>query len=89
MAMVNLTTYELRIIAKKRGFKSYKNMSRERLLSTLYESECNLKNISQNGLEPIAKMQNFSQNELDLIKKMRNLSQNELEQIAKMGRIKN
>ena len=39
-------------------------MSREKLLSTLDESERNFKNISQNGLERIAKMQNLSQNEL-------------------------
>ena len=50
-------------------------MPREKLLSTLHESECNFENISQNGLERIAKMQN--------------LLQNELEQIAKMRRIKN
>ena len=39
-------------------------MSREKLLSTLDESEHNLKNISQNGNKRIAKMQNLSQNEL-------------------------
>ena len=50
-------------------------MSRERLLSTLDESERNFKNILQNRLEQIIKRQN--------------LSQNELEQMAKMGRIKN
>ena len=60
-------------------------MSRERLLNTLDESEHNFKNISQNGLEQIAKMQNLSQNELEQITKMWNLSQNELEQIAKMS----
>ena len=58
-------------------------MSREKLLSTLDESEHNLKNISQNGNKRIAKMQNLSQNELIQITKMRNLSKNELEQIAK------
>ena len=63
-------------------------MSREKLLSTLDESERNFKNISQNGLERIAEMQNLSQNELGQITKMRNLSQNELEQTAKMRRIK-
>ena len=35
--MVNLTTYELRPIAGKRGIKNYQNMSREKLLSTLDE----------------------------------------------------
>ena len=74
--MVNLTKHKLRLIAeKKRGIKNYKNMSREKLSSTLDESEHNFKNISQNGLERISKMQNYSQNEL--------------EQIAKMRRIKN
>ena len=73
--MVNITTHELSLITGKRGIKNYKNMSREKLLSTLDESERNFKNISQNGLEQIAKMQN--------------LLQNELEQIAKMRRIKN
>ena len=73
--MVNLTTYELWLIAGKRSIKNYQNMSREKLLSTLDESEGILENLSQNGLQRIAKMQN--------------LSENELEQIAKMRRIKN
>ena len=60
-------------------------MSREKLLSTLDESEHIFENLSQNGLERIAKMQNLSQNELEQITKMWNLSQNELEQIAKMS----
>ena len=68
--MVNVTTYELGLIAEKRGIKNYKNMSRERLLSTLDESEHNFKNISQNELEQIAEMQNLSQNELEQITKM-------------------
>ena len=54
--MVNLTTHKLRLIAEKRGIKNYKNMSREKLFSTLDESECNFKNISQNELEQITKM---------------------------------
>ena len=48
-------------------------MSREKFLSTLDESEHNLKNISQNGLKQIAEMQNLSQNELEQIAKMQNL----------------
>ena len=72
--MVNLTTHELRLIAGKRGIKNYKNISREKLLSTLDESEHSFKNISQNGLEWITKMQNLSQNELKQITKMKNLS---------------
>ena len=85
--MVNL--YEVKLIAGKKGIKNYKNMSREKLLSTLNESEHNFKNILQNGLEQISKMQNLSENELEQITKMMNLSQNELEQIAKMRHIKN
>ena len=69
---------------RKKGIKNYKNMSREKLLPTLDELEHSFKNISQNGLEWIAKMQNLSQNQLKQITKMRNLPQNELEQIAKM-----
>ena len=41
--MVNPTTYELRLIARNRGIKNYQNMSREKLLSTLDESEHILK----------------------------------------------
>ena len=44
--MVNLTTQKLRLIAGKRGIKNCKNMSREKLLGTPDESECNFKNIS-------------------------------------------
>ena len=87
--MVNLTTHELRLIAKDRGIKNYQNMSRGKLLNTLDESQHILKNLSQNVLEQIARMQNLSQNQLKKITKMLNLSQNELEQIAKMRHIKN
>ena len=48
-------------------------MARERLLSTLDESEHNFKNILHNGLEQIATMQNLSQNELEQIAKMRRI----------------
>ena len=48
-------------------------MSREKLLSTLDESERILKNLSQNGLKRIAKMQTFSQNELKQITKITSL----------------
>ena len=37
--MVKLTTHELRLITGKRVIKNYKNMSREKLLSTLDELE--------------------------------------------------
>ena len=49
--MVNLTTHELKLIAKNRGIKNYQNMSREKLLSTLDELEPILENLSQNRLE--------------------------------------
>ena len=49
--MVNLTTYELRLIAEKRNIKDYKKMLREELLRTFVESESFLKNLSQNGFE--------------------------------------
>ena len=87
--IVNLTTYELRLIAGKRGVKKYQNISREKLLSTLDKSERNFKNISQNGFERIAKMQNLSQNELEQITRMMNLPQNKHEKIAKIRRIRN
>ena len=64
-------------------------MSKKKLLSTLDKSERIFENLSQNGLERIAKMQNLSQNELKRITKMSNISQNELQQIAKMRLIKN
>ena len=44
--MVNLKTHELRLIAGKRGIKIYQNMSREKLLSTLDESEHIFKDLS-------------------------------------------
>ena len=87
--MINLTTHELRLIAGKRGIKNYQNMSREKLLSTLDESERIFKDLSQNGLKRIAKMQNLSQNELKQITKMSKISQNELKKIAKMRHVKN
>ena len=49
--MVNLTTHELRLIAGKTGIKNYQNMSREKVLSTLDESEHIFKDLSQNGLK--------------------------------------
>ena len=64
-------------------------MSREKLLSTLDESERILKTLSQNGLKRIAKMQNLSQNKLGQITKVSNLSQDELEKIEKMRHINN
>ena len=68
--MVNLTTYKLRLITGKRGIETYKNMSREKLLSTLDKLERNFNTLLEKGLKRIAKMQNLSQNELDQIIKM-------------------
>ena len=87
--MVNLTTYELKLIVRKRGIKNHQNMSRENLLISLDKSEHIFKSLSQNGLERIAKIQNLSQNELRQITKMSNSSQYELEKIAKIRHIKN
>ena len=49
--MAKPTKYELSLIARNRGIKGYQNMSREKLLSTLDESERILKDLSKNGLE--------------------------------------
>ena len=58
--MLNLTTYELRLIPGKRGIKNLRNMSRAKLLNILDESECNFNTLSEKGLERIAKQQNLS-----------------------------
>ena len=76
-------------MAGRRGIKKYRNMSREKLESTLDESERNFQSLSEKGHKQIAKMQNLSQSELEQITKMLSLSQNELEQIAQMRNIKN
>ena len=60
--MVNLSEYELRLIAQNRGIKNYNNMTKEELLSTLNETERNLNTLSEKGLKGIAKMQNLSHN---------------------------
>ena len=87
--MINLTKYEFKLIAGNRGIKNYQNMSKEKLLGTIVKSEHITENLSQNGLERIARMQNLSQKELEQITKLQDLSQNKLEQIAKTRRIKN
>ena len=69
--MVKLITHELRVIAGKRGIKNYQNMSREKLLSTINESDCIFENFSQNGLERIAKMQIFHKMSLSESQKCR------------------
>ena len=42
-------------------------MSRDELLSAIAESERIIKDLSQNGLEKVARIQNLSQNELKQI----------------------
>ena len=86
--IINLTKYELNLIAGNRGIKNYQNMTRDELLNTMAESERIIKNLSQNGIKKIARMESLSQNELKQIVKMQDLSQDELEQIARMRRIK-
>ena len=63
--IVNLSEYELRLIGKNRGIKNHKNMTREKLLSTLDETERNLNTISKRGLNKITKLQNLSYNDLN------------------------
>ena len=86
--MVNLTEHKLRLVVKNRGIKNYKNMSREKLFSTLDETKRNL-NTSEKGSKRIKKVQNLLQNELNQIMKMHDQSRDELKQIAKIRRIKN
>ena len=81
--MINLTKYEFKLIAGNRGIKNYQNMSKDKLLSAIVKSERITENLSQNGLERIAKMQNLSQNELKQITEKNNLSQNKFEQSRK------
>ena len=68
--MVNLSEYELRLTARNRSIKNYKNMVREKLLSAFDERERNLNTLSEKVLVRIAKAQNLSQNELNQIIKM-------------------
>ena len=71
--MINLTKYELKLIAGNRGITNYQNMSKEELLNAIVRSEYITKNLSQNGLDRIARMQNLSLNKLEQITKMNNL----------------
>ena len=57
--MVNVSEYALRLIARNRGIKNYKNMTREKLLSTLDEIERNLNTVSERGLNKIRKCRIF------------------------------
>ena len=65
--MINLTKYELKLIEGNRGIKNYQNMSTDELLSAIAESERIIKDLSQNGLEKVARIQNLSRNELKQI----------------------
>ena len=87
--MVELTEYKLRETVKNNGTKDYKNMSKERLLSTYDAINRITDNLSRNGLNKIAKMQNLSLNELEKIERMNNLSLNTIEQMAIARHIKN
>ena len=58
-------------------------MSKEKLLSAIIKSERITENVSQNGLEWMARMQNLSQNDVEQITEMNNLSQIKLKQIVK------
>ena len=53
--MLNLSLNELKLVAKSRGIKGYKSMSKERLLSVLRESELvgNEKNFDDERLKKI------------------------------------
>ena len=87
--MIILSEYELRLIAKNRGIKNYRNMTREKLLSTLDELECNFRTLSERGFNQIAKTQNLSHNELNQAIRMYDQSRDELERTPKMRKIKN
>ena len=86
--MINLTQYELKIIAGNRSIKNYQNMSEKKLLDAVLKYDRISKNLSQNGLENIARIQNLSLNELEEIERMNNLSLKKLKQIAKTRSIK-
>ena len=47
--MVKLTTNELRLVARKRGIKNYKNMSKEGLLIALLKLEKSLTELQSNS----------------------------------------
>ena len=76
--IIKLTKYEIKLIAGNAGIKNYQNMSKEKLLNVFVKSERITENLSQNGLEQIARMQNLSQNNLEQTTKMQNSSQNKL-----------
>ena len=65
-------------MAGNRGINNYQNMLEEKLLDTILKYDRIVENLSQNGLERIARMQNLSQKEPEQIPKMQDLLQNEL-----------
>ena len=69
--MANLITYERRLIAGKMAIKNYKNMSRERLLSTLDESERNFKKYHKMDLSQLQKCRIFHKMNLSKSQKCR------------------
>ena len=68
--MVKPTEYKQREAVKDNGTKDYKNMSKEKLLSTYDKLKRITENLSRNGLNKIAKMQNLSLNQLEKIERM-------------------
>ena len=86
--MIKLTKYELKLIAGNRGIKNYQHMSEKKLLDAILKYDRITKNLSQNGLENIARMQNLSRNDLEQIERMNNLSLSKLKQITKTRHIK-
>ena len=87
--IVKLTEYKLRETVKNNSTKDYKNISKERLLSTYDTINRITESLSRNGLNKIPKTQNLSLNELEKIERMNNLSLNALEQMAIARHIKN
>ena len=60
-----MTENKLKIIAKNKGVKNYKNMSKEELTSALDKLKSINENLSRNELKKIVKIQNLSLNELE------------------------
>ena len=58
--MVKPTEYKQKETVKNNGTKDYKNISKERLLSTYGTINRIIENLSRNGLNKIAKIQNLS-----------------------------
>ena len=87
--MVELTKYELDLIAKNRSINNCFYITREELLNILDGYDRIIKNLSENELEKIVKKQNLSLSEIEKIDRMNNLSLDELNQITIARNIKN